>query len=180
MAWELGITTHSVAPSAQYDRETGDLSISQGRRRRSVTEARGAIIGYQKGHCFYCSRPVVTVGANATDSDVDHSFPLSLQRIYGPIVNLDGVWNLVIACRECNRGKGGKLDRLPAPSLLERLYHRNEYFISSHHPLREAIIGQTGASPSRRRKFLQSIWSQARAHEVKRWNPEQQGPPVIP
>jgi len=52
---------------------------------------------------------------------------------------IDGVWNLVLSCRRCNRGAGGKSNRVPTLRLLERLSTRNEFLISSHHPLREKI-----------------------------------------
>ena len=59
-------------------------------------------------------------------------------------VNWDGVWNLVLACPDCNRGEGGKFARIPAPEYLRRLNRRNEYLVGSHHPLRETLITQTG------------------------------------
>ena len=70
-------------------------------------------------------------------------------------MNLDGVWNLVLACRQCNRGTAGKFAQVPAKSLLERLHRRNNYLIDSHHPLRRTLIKQTGASIPERERFLQ-------------------------
>ncbi|MBP6117296.1 MAG: hypothetical protein KA498_11740, partial [Neisseriaceae bacterium] len=74
---------------------------------------------------------------------------------------LDGIWNLVLSCPSCNRGEGGKFDRLPAPSLLDRLHQRNEYLISSSHPLRETLMQQTGASASARQRFIQTVYTEA-------------------
>ena len=88
--------------------------------------------------------------------DVDHFFPHVLGRKVRD-VNFDGVWNLVLACRDCNRGEGGKFTRIPELRYLDRLYRRNEYLILSHHPLRESLIAQTGPSPHDRLSFLKRI-----------------------
>ncbi len=85
--------------------------------------------------------------------DVDHFFPHKL-RYCADGKAIDGVSNLVLACQECNRGEGGKFDRLPSLDLLERLHQRNEYLISSHHPLRETLIRQTGLTSKHRIKTL--------------------------
>lgn len=85
--------------------------------------------------------------------DVDHFFPHVLGRVVRD-VNFDGVWNLVLACPDCNRGEGGKFARIPTLDYLQRLHRRNEYLITSHHPLREAIIAQTGSNPQARWKYL--------------------------
>lgn len=55
-----------------------------------------------------------------------------------PEINLNGVWNLVLACPNCNRGANGKFAKVPSIKYLERLHKRNEFLISSHHPLRES------------------------------------------
>lgn len=44
-------------------------------RRVSLTSARDAPNGYQKGACFYCYRPVGTVSKEIELADVDHLFP---------------------------------------------------------------------------------------------------------
>ncbi|MEI6336196.1 MAG: hypothetical protein WCS87_16675, partial [Methylococcaceae bacterium] len=63
---------------------------------------------------------------------------------------INGVANLVLACTDCNRGVNGKFANLPSLPSLERLYERNEYLITSHHPLRETLIVQTGCSTEKR------------------------------
>lgn len=93
--------------------------------------------------------------------------------------NLDGVWNLVLSCRRCNRGKQGKSARVPALHFLERLHRRNEYLIGSHHPLRETLMTQTGRTESERRSFLQHMESFAMEHLVSRWEPSDELRPVI-
>lgn len=88
--------------------------------------------------------------------DVDHFFPHVLGRKVRD-VNFDGVWNLVLACRDCNRGEGGKFARIPELRYLDRLYRRNEYLILSHHPLRDSLIAQTGPSSHDRLSFLKRM-----------------------
>jgi hypothetical protein len=102
---------------------------------------------------------------------VDHFFP-KLLGSYQLIQPIDGVWNLVLACRDCNRGEGGKFARVPAPALLERLWMRNEYFIGSHHPLRETLLSQTGSLESHRRDFLQAGFTAATSQLVHIWKPQ--------
>ena len=86
-------------------------------KRRSITEVRPALNGYQKGHCFYCFRPISLVPVEAEiGSDVDHFFPHALMARGFPR-NLDMPWNLVLACTSCNRGPAGKAASLPKWSL---------------------------------------------------------------
>jgi hypothetical protein len=47
-------------------------------------------------------------------------------------------------------------DRLPDLTYLERLHTRNEFLISSHHPLKETLIQQTGSSEKARVIFVTS------------------------
>ena len=86
----------------------------------------------------------------------DHFFPQALSSQV-PGVNWDGVWNLVLACPDCNRGEGGKFARIPATEYLRRLNRRNEYLIGSHHPLRETLIAQTGETPQARWEYLKKV-----------------------
>jgi hypothetical protein len=66
---------------------------------------------------------------------------------------------------------GGKFDAVPTIKYLERLHTRNEYLISSHHPLRETLIQQTGKSEEARRGFLQDWHNSARATLLHQWEP---------
>lgn len=111
--------------------------------------------------------------------DVDHFFPHVLGRQIRD-VNFDGVWNLVLSCRDCNRGEGGKFARIPELRYLERLYKRNEYLILSHHPLRESLIAQTGSSSQNRWRFLKRV--EGLATELlpgARWGIEQRADAVF-
>lgn len=159
-AWQAGVSASLL--DIACDDGSGLIFAGGGNRRRPVTSVRGALDGYQKGHCFYCYARMSAEGDGVTDAplcDVDHFLPHALGRVSR--ANLDGVWNLVLSCPECNRGVGGKFARIPAREYLERLHRRNEYLVTSHHPLREAIISQTGASPQGRWDYLRKAYSDA-------------------
>ena len=117
-------------------------------------------------------------GAPETDKsadagcDVDHFFPHTLQSLSTDI-NLDGVWNLVLACPSCNRGEDGKFARVPALKYLERLHERNEFLISSHHPLRETLKRQTGETVEDRVRFLNHVYKDAVNHLIFSWETEE-------
>ena len=83
----------------------------------------------------------------------------------------DSIWNLVLACRDCNRGIAGKMARVPTVPLLERLHRRNSYLIDSHHPLRETLMQQTGKTEEVRRGFLQRKHDAAVTALIHMWEP---------
>ena len=172
-AWSLGLGTHLI--DVDHDGENPMLlgSLATGRR-IAVTPARDALCGYQKGECFYCFRTIDLGGVDHTAPDVDHFFPHSLKKL-GFTSGVDAVWNLVLACRECNRGSGGKFARVPALKFLDRLETRNNYYVSSHHPLRETIMAQTGFTDSERRTFLRSAYRQAKELLIHEWAPDPLG-----
>lgn len=150
-------------------------------KRRRVTEVRPALNGYQKGHCFYCFRPIhVAFPSDGAESHVDHFLPFSLMS-RGIPHDLDQVWNLVLACSPCNLGPGGKMAILPAARYLARLYRRNEYLIESHHPLRETLMLQTGQSPNQRRAFLKAAVDAATelAGSHVGWAPRNEAPTLF-
>ena len=91
--------------SIAYDGETGAFCAAErGMRRRGLASARHTLNGYQKGQRFYCYARIDLESKQTCD--VDHFFPHVLASAL-PGVNIDGVWNLVLACPECNRGEGG-------------------------------------------------------------------------
>jgi len=107
-----------------------------------------------------------------------HFFPHSLKSAgFGAVV--DGVWNLVLACPNCNRGVGGKSNRVPTLKLLERLSTRNEFLIASHHPLRETLMGQTGSSEAARRHFLNRFHREALAALLHEWEAAEVAGPLF-
>lgn len=166
-AWELGLSRSVVTVNLDPKAE-GLFVIDSARRRRSVTGVRTALSGYQKGHCFYCLDAFSL--RSATPPEVDHFFPHTLKST-GLVGAIDGVWNLVLACARCNRGVGGKSDRVPSLRLLERLHTRNEFLIGSHHPLRETLMSQTGATETDRQRFLNSFHTQALTALLHEWQP---------
>ena len=103
--------------------------------------------------------------------DIDHFFPHVLLRKKQTSVNLDGVFNLVLTCTNCNRGHGGKFHLVPKLKYLERLNVRNNFLIHSHHPLRDTLINQTGDTDSQRAEFLQARYKEAKSSLVHDWQP---------
>lgn len=161
-AWELGVSRNIVV--VHHDAELNMLfALDRSSRRKSITGSRDAIGGYQKGRCFYCLKPIEL----KKDTHVDHFFPHCLKPYLGPSV--DGVWNLVLACVQCNSGVNGKFEQIPTLRLLERLFIRNEFLIGSHHPLRETLIAQTGADEKERQTFLNRWHTQACTHLIHQW-----------
>jgi hypothetical protein len=168
-AWDLKIGRNLITVS--HDHEMGVLFTQDRRMRRvNVTSSRSALNGYQKGKCFYCFRDIAVDEHVGFPAEVDHFFPHVLKQ-HGLTVNVNGVWNLVLACRECNRGVAGKSARLPAPRLLARLNRRNDFLIASNHPLRETLMLQTGRVLQERRKFLQKMDDSAIEKLIHRWEP---------
>jgi hypothetical protein len=176
-AWELNLPTSAVVVG--YDGETECL-VAESRlaRRTAVARCRDALNGYQKGKCFYCFGDVSLLEGAADLADVDHMFPHRLKgfRVADPI---DGVWNLVLACQTCNRGPAGKFDRLPELRYLERLHRRNEFLIGSHHPLRETLLLQTGATEQARAAFLNHAYHDSVRLLVQRWRPVYEHEPAF-
>lgn len=173
-AWELGVSRNII--SINHDIEHESLfTVDNKNRRKTITSSRDALNGYQKGQCFYCYTDIHLMDYEQMP-DVDHFIPHILKP-HLKSTNLDGIWNLVLACRECNRGEGGKFEQVPTLSLLERLHQRNEYLISSHHPLRETLIQQTGNTTEKRTHFLNDIHNKAHALLLHTWQPEEKAQP---
>jgi hypothetical protein len=171
-AWELGISKSLI--TVEHDQSNNQLFTYDSRKRRKdVTSCRSALNGYQKGKCFYCFANIrVNDGSNV---DVDHFFPDTLKK--DRFQQIDGVWNLVLSCVSCNRGVGGKFDKLPHIDLLGRLSSRNEFLIGSHHPLRETLIRQTGVSDIERRAFLNDFYNKAKSRLFHVWLPSEMDKP---
>src|SRR5215831_17615044 len=153
-AWQLKVARTALA----VDVEDESLVILRNGRRANLTSCRDALNGYQKGKCFYCFGDISVENTSERLADVDHFLPRTLLQA-GAALQLDGVWNLVLACRDCNRGMDGKSSRIPERRFLERLNTRNEFFITSHHPLRETLMAQTGTTSDGRAHFLNSAYS---------------------
>ncbi len=61
----------------------------------------------------------------------------------------------------------------PTLRLLARLNRRNEYLISSHHPLRETLMQQTGLTIEQRASFLSKFHARAWASLIHLWEPDE-------
>jgi hypothetical protein len=163
-AWELNLP--AAALCVTYDNEVESLTVDANNGRRvSITGCRDALVGYQRGRCFYCGREM-----KAGEADVDHFLPHTLRSDLSGL-NINGVWNLVLACVDCNRGPGGKFDRRPSQAYLHKLHARNEFYVSSHHPLRETIMNQAGLDEPTRQRFLHSAWDEAGNLLIHSWEP---------
>lgn len=178
-AWELNINKNLIA--VEFDQETKQLFAHDTKHRRTnITTSRGALNGYQKSRCFYCFKEISISSADELLADVDHFFPHLLKPEVANAgccrpVNVDGVWNLVLSCSECNRGESGKFAQVPSIELLNRLHTRNEYLIGSHHPLRETLIMQTGSNERDRKYFLDKSYRFSKEHLIHSWQPKAQG-----
>lgn len=178
-AWELNINKNLIA--VEFDQETKQLFTQDSKyRRTNITTSRGALNGYQKSRCFYCFKEISISSADDLLADVDHFFPHLLKPDVAHAgccrpVNVDGVWNLVLSCAECNRGESGKFAQVPTIELLERLHTRNEYLIGSHHPLRETLMMQTGTTERDRKYFLDKSYRFSKERLIHNWQPKPQG-----
>ena len=144
-----------------YDHDLNLLFTRDRQNRRvDLSSSHDSLNGYQKGKCFYCFGQISLNPESPDFTDVDHFLPHVLGQ-YMRQINIDGVWNLVLSCQSCNRGEGGKFDRLPHINYLKRLHTRNEFLINSHHPLKETLIQQTGKSEEKRGKFLNANYQEA-------------------
>jgi 5-methylcytosine-specific restriction endonuclease McrA len=176
-AWALNMSPQLL--SVKYDEELNSLYIFDNENRRiDVTSSKDALNGYQKGKCFYCFTDIAIDPTSGFAGDVDHFLPHSL--IFTPSfpaeININGIWNLVLTCRECNRGPSGKFARIPEIRFLERLHRRNNYLIDSHHPLRETLMSQTGATQADRIAFLNNVDHHAIQALIHRWRPANELP----
>lgn len=169
-AWKMGVSRNLI--TVEYDQELKMLFTTSNERRVNITSCRDSLNGYQKGRCFYCYSPI-SVDTNDTNlADVDHFLPWVLRD---NIPNINGVWNLVLSCVNCNRGEGGKFAKVPNIELFKRLYKRNEYFINSHLPLRETLIQQAGGKENQRKAYLQENYNIAKSILIHEWQPEIKG-----
>ena len=173
--WETAISLN-VSPhliEIKSDKDNNLLFVKDKERRIDVTSSKDALNGYQKGKCFYCRKKIVIESGFDNSCDVDHFFPFVLKRL--GLKQINQVWNLVLTCKECNRGTGGKFEKIPQISYLDSLLKRNNFYIESHHPLRETILNQMGKSEIERRSFLQNFYdlSTQKIPSTIKWKPSE-------
>ncbi len=80
-----------------------------GRDRTALEAVRGPLKDAFGAHCFYCNTHL------QSGDPIDHVLPWSL-------VGIDGLANLVLACRRCN---GDKSNALPAIGIVDRVLDRD-------------------------------------------------------
>jgi hypothetical protein len=174
-AWKLGVSKNLI--HINYDDNDKELySIENRNKRKNVTSAKEALNGYQKGKCFYCFDDITRESKQEKSCDVDHFFPHLLSARLENI-NLNGIWNLVLACPCCNRWD--KSSRIPVVKYLERLHRRNEYLISSHHPLRDTLMRQTGMTEDKRIEYLNYVLNQSKVYLHTDWETKAIGDEVF-
>ena len=126
-AWRSGLAPNML----QYDAQDGLFYSESHNQRIGLRSAVDTLSPYQNGRCFYCNRKVSKFVHHMDDdfADVDHFFAISKVRFLpSDFPSANGVWNLVIACKKCNRGTGGKSDEPPENSYFEQLLARNVLF----------------------------------------------------
>ncbi|MCR8666205.1 HNH endonuclease [Aestuariibaculum sp. M13] len=167
-AWNLNINPNLL--EVKYD-ETASLFFleSDFMRRKDITSVRDSLNGYQKGKCFYSFQDISVKKGSANICEVDHFLPHTNKINHSNAgANINGVWNLVLADASINNEKRVKV---PDIKFLHRLYNRNEFYISSKHPLAETIINQTGRTKEKRKAFLQKQYDIAKANAIQTWSP---------
>jgi hypothetical protein len=167
-AWNLKINPNLL--EVKYD-EVASLFFLETdfMRRKDVTSVRDSLNGYQKGKCFYSFQDISIIEGSKDICHVDHFLPHKNKLYHAQEgVNINGVWNLVLAYSSINLEKNA---RVPDIKFLQRLFNRNEFYISSKHPLAETIINQTGKTKEKRKRFLQKQYDIAKAHSLITWTP---------
>jgi len=161
-AWAYNLPKRLAIVAPDEKLESLFYKIDGKNRRGSVTGARDALNGYQRGKCFYCKRQVhIEDWSDRKErGEVDHVFPKKLQGKRYFDFDLDQIWNLVLSCNDCN-SMSNKGDKYPNEIIVEELYWRNEKLLKSMPPLRESITVRTGKTSSTRKDFLQSCYNEA-------------------
>jgi 5-methylcytosine-specific restriction endonuclease McrA len=149
---------------ASFDAEIGRSLIGEGfalsddgtmliarRKRVSIARLRPAIEGFQHGRCFYCNDPIANSPVH-----IDHVYPFSLMatQLWAEGPDLNGVWNLVVACPACNLDKS---NRRPTEAEVRKLIARNERILGSPHPLRRTLELVLGRSERARLGFISAV-----------------------
>ncbi|KGP74268.1 HNH endonuclease [Pontibacillus yanchengensis] len=86
-------------------------------RRGSLKPFERILITYFEQTCFYCGKSLHTRNSK---THVDHFIPWSF-------VQSDQIWNLVLACSQCNTSKN---DKIPERSFLNNILERNKILVN--------------------------------------------------
>lgn len=106
-AWELNHPRQLL--TVQFEPTSDTLVVPRGRS--NITGTRGALNGYQNGHCFYCFA-VIEIGAGSALSTchVDHVFPWSIGTTVAD-APINDVWNLRSHARAAMAGRRSQTAR---------------------------------------------------------------------
>jgi len=172
-AWNLKINPNLL--EVKYDAISSLFFLeNEFMKRVDITSVRDSLNGYQKGKCFYSFFDISIIQGSSDICHVDHFLPhVNKQTHYKNGANINGVWNLVLAHSSMNstKEKGAKV---PHRKYLQRLFNRNEFYISSKHPLAETIINQTGKTKEVRRDFLEKQYNLALEQSIITWTPSEE------
>jgi 5-methylcytosine-specific restriction endonuclease McrA len=139
-AWKNNLSPNILV----YDQTKSEFISVSSTGRTNLRSAVSALLPYQHGCCFYCNKKINTF-ANSEESDfpdVDHFIAHSYFKSTSLFqINPDGIWNLVIACKACNRGAQGKFDKIPSLNYQNKIINRNLLFTEEHrHSLKNTIL----------------------------------------
>lgn len=170
-AWKSKLSPNLL----EYNKEDKNFYSISNNIRVNLRSAVDVLKPYQKGRCFYCNRKLNTFALKDDDDfiDVDHFFPISL--LAGKVdssINPNGVWNLVLACKSCNRGSSGKFSTPADERYFNKLRDRNILYTEEHkHSLKNSIFYSLGTSSkegvSTKMKKIYNEFS-----FIKGWKPE--------
>jgi len=160
-AWSTGVGVGLIS----FESKTETLFMGEQAQRRPVTGVIPALNGYQDGRCAYCD---VHMRRGVMPPQVEHVLPFVLKARGWHSYDVDQLWNLVLACRDCNAAKSG---RAPHADWMPWLVTRNEDLIASRHPLRDTLIKQTGTTYSEREQFLLGAYREATTKLPSVWTP---------
>ena len=169
-AWKNNLSPNFLV----YNQSTNEFISVSSTDRINLRSAVSVLLPYQHGCCFYC-RKKINAYANSEDSDfpdVDHFIAHSYFKRPELIhINPDGIWNLVIACKECNRGIGGKFERLPDLCYQSEIINRNVLFTEEHrHSLKNSILLSLNAQNQKEvQRRMYSLFDQF--NMIEGWKP---------
>lgn len=121
--WVYFLEPFNLLPGilSKLSRKTVNRSIPKGKSSK--------LVEFSEKTCFYCQTSVIKY-------DIDHFIPFAY-------VNDHQLWNLVIACKDCNRGANGKFEKLPDQNYLEKLKIRNKQIVKLMPGYKESILVDT-------------------------------------
>lgn len=160
----------------EYSKDDGFFYSINKERRVNLRSAVDVLAPYQKDRCFYCNRVIDRNVDTQNDSfpDVDHFLPFSIiVRSKDIGFNPNGVWNLVVACKSCNRGSDGKFDAPPSNKYFLKLKKRNILYVEEHkHSLKNSILSSLDAKDKKGvSKKMDSLYKYF--SHLKGWEPKE-------